>query len=104
MSKSKNNGTSRTSAIILIGYLISSVFAGLIFSGIALRSRNQGNTGIGWGLLSLVCIGIFGFMGYAFFKTSSPLSDAFYYYLGIVTLVANSLALIILFLAFFKRR
>jgi hypothetical protein len=104
MSKSKNNRTSRTSAIILIGYLISSVFAGLIFSGIALRSRNQGNTGIGWGLLSLVCIGIFVFMGYAFFKTSSPHSDAFYYYLGIVTLVANSLALIILFLAFFKRR
>jgi hypothetical protein len=103
MSKNGNNGTSKTSLIILIGYLISSIFAGLIFSGLTMRARSEGNTGIGWGLLSLICIGIFGFMGYAFFKTSSPLSDAFYYYLGIITLAANGLALFILFLAFFKR-
>jgi hypothetical protein len=70
MSKNGNNGTSKTSLIILIGYLISSIFAGLIFSGLTIRARNEGNSGIGWAILSLICIGIFGFMGYAFFKTS----------------------------------
>jgi hypothetical protein len=103
MSANKGNGTSKTSLFILIGYLISSIFAGLIFSGLALRAKSHGGSGIGWGILSIICIGLFGFMGFAFIKTSSTSLDAFYYYLGIITLISNALAALILVLTFFKR-
>ncbi len=104
MTDSTSKGTSRTSMIMLIGYLISSIFAGLIFSFLAMRSKMNGGSGIGWGILSLLCIGFFGYLGFALFKTSSPTVDSFWYYFGIVTLMANSLALCIVLLAIFKRR
>lgn len=104
MTDSSSKGTSKTSMIMLLGYLISSVFAGLIFSFLAMRSKSNGGSGIGWGILSLLCIGFFGYLGYGLFRTSSPSVDSFWYYFGIVTLMANSLALFIVFLAIFKRR
>lgn len=104
MTDSSSKGTSKTSMIMLLGYLISSVFAGLIFSFLAMRSKMNGGSGFGWGILSLLCIGFFGYLGYGLFRTSSPSVDSFWYYFGIVTLMANSLALFIVFLAIFKRR
>ena len=103
MTDSTSKGTSRTSLIMLIGYLISSVFAGLIFSFLAMRSKQNGGSGIGWGLLSLICIGFFGYLGYGLYKTSSPTVDSFWYYFGLISLISNTLALFILILALFKR-
>ena len=103
MSNKKDNGTSQTSLLILLGYLISSIFAGLIFSGLAMRAKSNGGTGIGWGLLSLICIAIFGYMGYAVYFTSSPTVDPFWYYFGITSLIANSIAVLILLLTILKR-
>lgn len=104
MTGSSSKGTSKTSMIMLLGYLISSVFAGLIFSFLAMRSKMNGGSGFGWGILSLLCIVFFGYIGYGLFRTSSPSVDSFWYYFGIVTLMANSLALFIVFLAIFKPR
>ena len=103
MNNKQDNGTSKTSFILLVGYLLSSIFAGLIFSGLAMRAKSNGGTGIGWGLLSLICIAIFGYMGYAVYFTSSPTVDSFWYYLGITSLIANSLALLILLLTILKQ-
>ena len=103
MSNKKDNGTSQTSLIILLGYLISSIFAGLIFSALAMRAKSNGGTGIGWGLLSLICIAFFGYMGYAVYFTSSPSVDSFWYYFGITSLIANALAVLILLLTILKR-
>jgi hypothetical protein len=104
MTDSSSKGTSKISLILTVIYLVSSVFAGLIFSGLAVRSRSNGGSGLGWGILSLICIVFFGFLGYSFCHTSSPSHDAFYYYLGIVTLIANSLAFLILFFSFVKKK
>jgi hypothetical protein len=104
MSNKKDNGTSQTSLIILLGYLISSIFAGLIFSGLAMKAKSNGGSGIGWGVISLICIGIFGYLGYALYFTSSPTKDPFWFYFGITSLVSNGLALFIVLVAIFKRR
>ena len=103
MNDKQDNGTSQTSLLILLGYLISSIFAGLIFSGLAMKAKSNGGSGIGWGLLSLICIAFFGYIGYALIVTSSPTVDSFWYYLGITSLIANSLALLILLLTILKR-
>lgn len=103
MSNKKDNGTSQTSLIIILGYLISSIFAGLIFSGLAMRAKSNGGSGIGWGILSLICIAFFGYMGYAVYFTSSPSVDSFWYYFGITSLIANALAALILLLTILKR-
>jgi hypothetical protein len=104
MTDSSSKGTSKTSMIMLLGYLISSVFAGLIFSFLAMRSKSNGGSVFGWGILSLLCIAFFGYMGYAVYFTSSPTKDPFWFYFGITSLVSNGLALFIVLLAIFKRR
>ncbi len=104
MTDNSSKGTSKTSMIMLLGYLISSVFAGLIFSGLAMKAKSNGGSGIGWGILSLLCIAFFGYMGYALYFTSSPTKDPFWFYFGITSLVSNGLALFIVLLAIFKRR
>jgi zinc transporter ZupT len=103
MSNKQGHGTSQTSLIILLGYIISSIFAGLIFSILAMRAKSNGGSGLGWGLLSLFCIAFFGYMGYAVYFTSSPSVDSFWYYLGMTSLIANALAAVILFLTILKR-
>jgi hypothetical protein len=102
MTKDKNG--SNISLIILIVYLVSSIFAGLIFSVLSLRNKSMGGSGIGFGILSVICIAAFGYMGYGFYVTSSPNHDTFYYYLGIVTLIANGLATLILIATILKKR
>ncbi len=104
MTDNSSKGTSKTSMILLLGYLISSVFAGLIFSFLAMRSKSSGGSGIGWGIISLICIGIFGYLGYALYFTSSPTKDPLWFYFGITSLVSNGLALFIVLVAIFKRR
>ncbi|MBM3186724.1 MAG: hypothetical protein FJZ67_10525 [Bacteroidetes bacterium] len=102
MSDSTSKGTGRTSMIMLIVYLLSSVFAGLLFSLMAIKAKASGGSAIGWGILSFICIGIFGYMGYGFLLTSSPTSDSFWYYFGIISIISNALALLILILTLFK--
>jgi hypothetical protein len=104
MTDSTSKGTSRTSMIMLLGYLLSSIFAGLIFSILAMRSKMNGGSGIGWGILSLLCVGFFGYLGFGLYRTSSPFVDPLWYYFGIITLASNGLAIFITFLAIFKRR
>lgn len=103
MNNKQDNGTSKTSFILLVGYLLSSIFAGLIFSGLAMKAKSNGGTGIGWGILSLLCIAFFGYIGYAIYFTSSPSVDSIWYYFGITSLIANSLAALILLLTILKR-
>ena len=103
MNEKQDNRTSKTSLILLVGYLLSSIFAGLIFSGLAMKAKSNGGSGIGWGVLSLICIAFFGYLGYAVYFTSSPTVDPFWYYFGITSLIANSLAALILLLNILKR-
>ena len=103
MNDKQDNGTSKTSLILLVGYLLSSIFAGLIFSGLAMKAKSNGGSGIGWGVLSLICIAFFGYLGYAVYFTSSPTVDPFWYNIGITSLIANSLAALILLLTILKR-
>jgi zinc transporter ZupT len=103
VSNKQDNGTSKTSFVLLVGYVLSSIFAGLIFSCLALKAKSSGGSGIGWGLLSIICIVVFGYIGYAVYFTSSPTVDPFWYYFGITTIVANALAALILLLTILKR-
>jgi hypothetical protein len=103
MTNSSSKGTGKTSMIMLIVYLLSSVFAGLIFSFLAMKAKSEGGSAIGWGILSFICIGIFGYIGCGLIITSSPTSDSFWYYFGIISMISNALALLILILALFKR-
>jgi hypothetical protein len=52
-------------------------------------------------LLALLAVGVFGTISYSLVFTSGPGHDAGWYYLGYSTLVANGVALLILFLSFF---
>jgi len=104
MSNKQDHGTSRTSFVLLVGYILSSIFAGLIFSGLALKAKSSGGSGIGWGLLSVICIVVFGYVGYAVYFTSSPTVDSFWYYFGITSIIANALAALILLLTIIKRK
>ena len=103
MNNKQDNGTSKTSFILLVGYLLSSIFAALIFSRLAMKAKSNGGSGIGWGILSLICIAFFSYIGYALIVTSSPTVDSFWYYLGITSLIANALAALILLLTILKR-
>jgi hypothetical protein len=98
------NEVAGTSLWMVILYLLGSFFSALIFSVLFWRARGQGRAGIGWVLLTLVAAGVFGTISYSLVHTSSPTHDAGWYYLGLSTLVANGLALLILFLALFLKR
>jgi len=103
----KNNPAdlnSNFSIKLILFYLLSSFFGGLLFSILSYRSRKKGNSGFGWLLLSLVFIVIFSYISFALYKTSSANHDAFWYYLSLSTIAANGVALFILILSFFKNR
>jgi ABC-type transport system involved in multi-copper enzyme maturation permease subunit len=104
MPKRKRNEVAGTSLWMVIIYLVSSFFSALIFSILFRRARRQGRGGVGWLLLALLAAGVFGTISYSLVHTSSPAHDAGWYYLGLSTLVANGLALLILFLALFFKR
>ncbi len=103
----KNNPAdlnSNFSIKLILFYLLSSFFGGLLFSILSYRSIKKGNTGFGWLLLSIVFIVVFSYISFALYKTSSANHDAFWYYLGLSTLAANSIALFILLISFFLNR
>jgi hypothetical protein len=101
MPKRKRNEVAGTSLWMVIIYLVSSFFSALIFSILFRRARRQGRGGVGWLLLALLAAGVFGTISYSLVFTSGPGHDAGWYYLGYSTLVANGVALLILFLSFF---
>lgn len=98
------NEMAGTSLWIVLLYLVSSFLSALLFSILLWRARGQGRAGIGWMLLTLVAAGVFGTIAYSLVINSSSTHDAGWYYLGLATLVANALALLILVLALFSRR
>jgi hypothetical protein len=103
MKNSESKQLFRSSFLIIILYLLCSLFSGLIFSIITIRAKKQNKLIVGWFLLSIISIVLFGYLGLALFKTSSPLIDPFYYYLGILTLVLNSIAVLVLFFALIEK-
>jgi hypothetical protein len=103
----KNNPAelnSNFSIKLMLFYLLSSFFGGLLFSILSYRSRKKGNAGFGWIILSIVFIVIFSYISFALYKTSSANHDAFWYYLSLSTIAANSIALFILLMSFFLNR
>lgn len=96
--KEKNN-----SLLFLIIYLIVSLFGGLAFSIFALRAKNRNKIVFWWFLLALIFIGFFGVIAYSLFITSGPTKDKGYYYLSIITLITNALALLILIKTLFTK-
>ncbi len=86
---------------LLLLYLFSSFFSGLLFSILALRAKSRNKTSFWWGLLSLICIVFFSVLSFSLFKTSSPNKDVVYYYVGLGSLITNSIAIALLILTIF---
>jgi hypothetical protein len=82
-------------------YLFSSFFSGLLFSILALRAKSRNKTSFWWGLLSLICIVFFSVLSFSLFKTSSPIKDVVYYYVGLGSLITNSIAIVLLLITIF---
>ncbi len=95
MVRNKKDDLSKGSSIIILVYLISSFFGALIFSIIANRAKSKGKKYIVWLILSFVFMILFGILSYALFKTSSTEKDALYYWIGLGSLVTNSISLIL---------
>jgi hypothetical protein len=105
MMASKSSSTSGSFSLKLaLVYLLSSFLASLLFSALALRSRSNGNGGWVWIVLSLICLIVFGTISYSLIITSSPTHDSGWYYLGCSALFANGLSVLLLIVAFFKRK
>jgi hypothetical protein len=96
MVNQKANNQSRTSWTIVLLYLFLSFFAALVFSVLYRRSVNKGNKGIVWIVFAVLCALFYGTIALSLVVTSSPNVDAGYYWLGIITLVSNSLALLLI--------
>jgi quinol-cytochrome oxidoreductase complex cytochrome b subunit len=96
MVRRNNTNDSRTSWIIVLLYLFLSIFAALIFSILYRRSVNKGNKGIIWIVLSVLCALFYGTIALSLVVTSTPTVDAGYFWLGVITIFANSLAILLL--------
>ena len=96
MVKGKKTNNSRTSWIIVLLYLFLSIFAALIFSVLYRRSVNNGSKGILWIILAVLSALFYGTIALSLVITSSPSVDAGYFWLGVITLAANSLAIVLM--------
>jgi quinol-cytochrome oxidoreductase complex cytochrome b subunit len=96
MVSQKTTNQSRTSWIIVLLYLFLSIFAALVFSILYRRSVNKGNKGIVWIVFAVLCALFYGTISLSLVVTSSPNIDAGYFWLGVITLVSNSLAILLL--------
>jgi hypothetical protein len=96
MVRQKRNNQSRTSWIIVLLYLFLSIFAALVFSILYRRSVNKGKKGIVWIVFAVLCALFYGTIAFSLVVTSSPNIDAGYFWLGVITLVSNALALLLL--------
>lgn len=104
MKTKTSNSNPKTSLWIAFTYLFLSFFAALRFSILAYRSRNNGNSGLVWILLSIICIAFFGFLSIGYIESSSLKNDVFWYYLGWSSLIVNSVSLLIVVKSIFKKR
>lgn len=95
--KPSNTASGKGSLVIIIVYLVLSIFSALVFSVLFRKSVSSGKKGIGWFILTILSVAFYGFLAYSLVVTSSPQKDAGYYWIGITTLITNSLALILLF-------
>ena len=84
------------SLTFLLLYLLLSIFSALVFSILYRRSVNQGKGGILWLVLTLLCAAFYGILAYSLVASSSPSVDATYFWLGVITLAANSLAVLLI--------
>lgn len=82
--------------LLLVIYLLSSFFGAFLFSILALRAKRKGETVWGWLLLSLLFILIFSVLSYSIVATSSPTKDSVYFFVGVLSLASNFIALVIL--------
>jgi quinol-cytochrome oxidoreductase complex cytochrome b subunit len=96
MVRQKRNNQSRTSWIIVLLYLFLSIFAALVFSILYRRSVNKGKKGIVWIVFAVLCALFYGTIALSLVVTSSPNLDAGYFWIGIITLVSNALALLLI--------
>jgi quinol-cytochrome oxidoreductase complex cytochrome b subunit len=96
MVSQKTSNQSRTSWIIILLYLFLSIFAALVFSILYRRSVNKGNKGVVWIVFAVLCALFYGIIALSFVVTSSPNVDAGYFWLGIVTLISNAFALLLI--------
>ncbi len=103
MEKQVNAGGGSPATLAIV-YLLSSFFSSLVFSILAYRSRKRGNSGIGWIILSLLCMGFFGVIAYSLIMTSGPAKDAGWYYLGLATMASNGCSLLEMILSFTIKR
>lgn len=89
-----NNPTKGSLGLLLL-YLFLSIFSALIFSILYRRSINKGNKGKAWVVLTIICALFYGTLALSLIRTSSPTVDANYYWLGVITLITNFLAIIL---------
>jgi surface polysaccharide O-acyltransferase-like enzyme len=102
--RNSNTLNSKISLYMILLYLVLSVFSALVFSMLFRRSVTKGNKGIGWLLLTILSVLFYGTIAISLIKTSSPNHDAGYFWLGVVTVCSNILALILLVLKLIKRK
>jgi hypothetical protein len=100
--KNKHTLNSNFSLYIVLFYLVLSIFSALVFTMLYRRSINNGNSGIGWLLLTVLSVLFYGIIAVSLVKTSSPNHDAGYYWLGVITICSNTLAIILLILKLIK--
>jgi len=81
-------------------YILSSFFSGLVFAIVALIAKKKGKIYIWKLLLSIICIILFSILSYSLVYTSSPKKDAFYFYLGLSSLISNVIAVFVLIRTF----
>jgi hypothetical protein len=96
MGRKKANNQSNGSLGFILLFLILSIFSALLFSILYRRSVNKGNKGIGWIVLTILCALFFGYIALSLVLHSSPSVDAGYYWLGVITLATNLLAILLI--------
>ncbi len=104
MGREKQTSDSDSPLLLLFLYLFCSFLGGLLFSILALRAKKRQKTAMWWFLCSVIFISIFSYISCAFVSVSSPTKDAFYYYLGLSTLVSNGIAVFILVITLFLKK
>jgi hypothetical protein len=102
-ARKPSNASGSFSLKLAFVYLLFSFLASLAFSILAFKRRSKGKGGWGWIILSLICAVLFGTISYSLVITSSPALDSGWYYLGMSTLCANVLSVLVLLISLSKR-
>ena len=86
--------------VFLLLYLFLLFASALFFTGKLARARRVGRAGIGWALMAVLCILLFGAVGLSLVVYSDPSVEAGWYWFGWAVFAVNVLALLRLFRAF----